>query len=385
MTKLIPRDYADIKTVGIPRGLLFYRYGTLWKTFLEDLGRIVIVSDETDKAVEEAGDAASVDECCLASKIYLGHVAGLIGRCDAVFVPCYASGDHRAGFCTKFQSATDLVRNTFRDKKVRVLPLLVENVRDKKKTRLAFMDMAFRMGVAPHDASAAWKHAVQAQADRDARAANTQEETLRLLDEYRRVVARDKTGREERPLAILLAAHPYISHDKFLSGAIVQSIEEMGATVLYADETDHGKAYKAPLAILLAAHPYISHDKFLSGAIVQSIEEMGATVLYADETDHGKAYKASFDFSETLPWAINRELIGSILMLRDKIDGIVLVSAFPCGPDSMTDDAIMRCIEGVPILNLMIDAQSGTAGVQTRIESFVDILRFQQKGGYIHG
>lgn len=338
MTKLIPRDYADIKTVGIPRGLLFYRYGTLWKTFLEDLGRIVIVSDETDKAVEEAGDAASVDECCLASKIYLGHVAGLIGRCDAVFVPCYASGDHRAGFCTKFQSATDLVRNTFRDKKVRVLPLLVENVRDKKKTRLAFMDMAFRMGVAPHDASAAWKHAVQAQADRDARAANTQEEKLRLLDEYRRVVARDKTGREEKPLAILLAAHPYISH-----------------------------------------------DKFLSGAIVQSIEEMGATVLYADETDHGKAYKASFDFSETLPWAINRELIGSILMLRDKIDGIVLVSAFPCGPDSMTDDAIMRCIEGVPILNLMIDAQSGTAGVQTRIESFVDILRFQQKGGYIHG
>lgn len=338
MTKLIPRDYADIKTVGIPRGLLYYRYGTLWKTFLEDLGRIVVVSDETDKAIEEAGDAASVDECCLASKIYLGHVASLIGRCDAVFVPCYASSDHRAGFCTKFQSAPDLVRNTFRDEGVRVLPLLVENVRDKKKTRMAFMDMAFRMGVAPHDAGAAWKHAVQAQADRDARNANTQDETLRLLDEYRRVVAQDETGREERPLAILLAAHPYISH-----------------------------------------------DRFLSGSIVQSIEEMGATVVFADETDHAKAYKASFDFSETLPWTINRELIGSILMLRDRVDGIVLVSAFPCGPDSMTDDAIMRCIEGVPILNLMIDAQSGTAGMQTRIESFVDILRFQQKGGYIRG
>ena len=32
----------------------------------------------------------------------------------------------------------------------------------------------------------------------------------------------------------------------------------------------------------------------------------------------------------------------------------------------------------------MIDAQSGTAGVETRVESFVDILRFQQKGGYTH-
>ena len=28
--------------------------------------------------------------------------------------------------------------------------------------------------------------------------------------------------------------------------------------------------------------------------------------------------------------------------------------------------------------------QSGTAGVETRVESFVDILRFQQKGGYVH-
>ena len=85
-----------------------------------------------------------------------------------------------------------------------------------------------------------------------------------------------------------------------------------------------------------------------------------------------------------MPWLINRELIGSILLAQDSIDGIVLISAFPCGPDSMTDDAIMRCIQGTPILNLMIDAQSGTAGVETRVESFVDILRFQQKGGYTH-
>lgn len=51
----------------------------------------------------------------------------------------------------------------------------------------------------------------------------------------------------------------------------------------------------------------------------------------------------------------------------------------------MTNDAIMRYIHGTPILNLMIDAQSGTAGIQTRVESFMDILRFQQKGGYLHG
>ena len=134
----------------------------------------------------------------------------------------------------------------------------------------------------------------------------------------------------------------------------------------------------------MVAHPYISHDPYLSGAVIDSLEEMGATVVYADAMDHERAYKKSFEFSGTMPWLINRELIGSILLAQDRIDGIVLISAFPCGPDSMTDDAIMRCIQGTPILNLMIDAQSGTAGVETRVESFVDILRFQQKGGYTH-
>ena len=82
---------------------------------------------------------------------------------------------------------------------------------------------------------------------------------------------------------------------------------------------------------------------------------------------------------------MNREIIGAITQLHHRVDGIVLVSAFPCGPDSMTDDAIVRCIQGKPVLNLTIDAQSGTAGLETRVESFIDILRYQKKGGYVHG
>ena len=105
--------------------------------------------------------------------------------------------------------------------------------------------------------------------------------------------------------------------------------------------------------------------------------------MLACESDHDKCYEASKDFSATMPWRINRELIGAILRTRADISGIVLLSAFPCGPDSMTNDAVMRCISGIPILNLTVDSQSGTAGLETRIESFVDILRYQQTGGYL--
>lgn len=338
MALTIQPDLADIHVVGIPRGLLYHRYGPLWETFFTALGREVVVSEPTDRAIVEAGTAISVDECCLASKAYLGHVDALVGRCDAVFVPCYASCDPRAGFCTKFQAAPDLVANTFRDRGVRVLSCLVENVSKPREVRRAFADLAARLGASPALAKRAWKAGVRALEDARHAQAAAQEETLRLLAEYRAVTAADPTGTQERPLAILLAAHPYLTH-----------------------------------------------DAYLCGTIVESLEAMGATVLFADETNHARAYKASFEFTDTLPWVINRELIGSILLLRDQVDGIVLVSAFPCGPDSMTDDAIMRYIQGTPILNLMIDAQSGTAGVETRIESFVDILRYHQKGGYVHG
>lgn len=329
-------DLTDVHVIGIPRALLQYRYGVLWQTFFEQLGKDVVVSGETDKGVVDAGIARSVDETCLASKIFMGHVVDLIGRCDAVFVPCYASGDMHRGFCTKFQSMTDLVRSTFRTE-VRVLPLLVENASNGKETQAAFIELGQRLGTSRKEAKRAYKEALRAQRDADEQRARNQDEVLKLMEEFRDLVRKDPSKTEQ-----------------------------------------------APLSILVVAHPYIAFDQYMAGDIIRSLKELGCTVVYACDTDHAKAYRASLDFSTTMPWVINRELIGSILMVKDQVDGIVLVSAFPCGPDSMTDDAIMRCIRGVPILNLMIDAQTGTAGVQTRLESFIDILQFQHKGGYIH-
>ena len=63
------------------------------------------------------------------------------------------------------------------------------------------------------------------------------------------------------------------------------------------------------------------------------------------------------------------------------MDGIILLSAFPCGPDSMVNELIARRVKRVPMLNLVLDSQSGTAGIETRLESFIDIIRF--KGGQL--
>ena len=73
----------------------------------------------------EAGEALSVDECCLASKSYLGHAESLLGSCDALFVPSMGNLGRRQGFCTKFQALPDLVANTFADQRIEVLSCLV--------------------------------------------------------------------------------------------------------------------------------------------------------------------------------------------------------------------------------------------------------------------
>lgn len=330
-----PAPYAPFERIGMPRALLYYRYGALWTTFLQAIGRTVVLSDPTDRAIVERGDAVSNDECCLASKIYLGHVASLIGRCDAIFAPSIGNIGHFRGFCTKFQALPDLVANTFADEGVDVVSCLVNETEERLGMKAAMLTLASRFGTHPAEARRAWKEAARAQSQAERAACARQAEALQAAE----ASAQAPAARE-------------------------------GA---------------APVSILLAAHPYLAHDPFMGGAIEGMLSDMGAATLFADETDRKRALQRSFEFSDTLPWVVNREIIGSIMMLHPHVDGIVLVSAFPCGPDSMTDDAIMRCIQGKPILNLTIDAQSGTAGLETRIESFVDILRYQKKGGYVHG
>lgn len=325
--------YAGFECIGIPRALMYYRYGALWEAFFHAIGRQTVLSEPTDRSTVERGDALSNDECCLASKIYLGHVDALKGRCDAVFAPSMANVGHFKSFCTKFQALPDLVANTFPNGEVNVVSCLVNETEDRTSMKDAFLNLAAQFGVGKRDAKRAWKEAAHAQ------------------EQFERAA----TQRQARQCEQLKAAR----------------------TATTADA-------QQPIGILLAAHPYLLHDAFMGGALADMLNEMGVTVLHTDESDRKASLKTSFEFSETLPWIVNREIIGSIMHLHELVDGIVLVSAFPCGPDSMTDDAIMRCIEGKPILNLTIDAQSGTAGLETRIESFVDILRYQKKGGYVH-
>lgn len=326
-----PAPYADVRTVGIPRALLYYRYGAFWKRFFEEIGRTVVVSEPSDLGIYERGQEASVDETCLVAKLYLGHVRALLDRDDApdaVYVPGIANHGRWHTYCTKFQALPDIVENALYERHPRIISTYVEEQETDATRERVYTDLALKFGMSHKQARFAYKQACRAQREHDAALAKAQAELV-------------------------------ASQAKLPAG-------------------------KRPLTILVAAHSYVLHDPYVGGPVIDALRNMDVTVLFSDEFDRERAYKRSFDFSQSMPWEVNREIVGTVLELFDHVDGIVLMSAYPCGPDSMTDDAISRHIKGKPLLMLTVDAQSGTAGIETRVESFVDILTYQKRGGYLH-
>ncbi len=77
----------NLVQIGIPRALLYYRYGGLWKSFLRGLGLEIVLSPETDEAILERGLVCVSSEVCLPIKIIAGHLLYLRDCVDTIFFP----------------------------------------------------------------------------------------------------------------------------------------------------------------------------------------------------------------------------------------------------------------------------------------------------------
>lgn len=303
----------QITTIGLPRAMLYYRCRTLWRAFFHELGLETVTSAPTDRDILERGTALAIDEACLSLKIYLGHVAALVGKCDYILTPRVSSFGRHRNLCTRFESTPDLTRNVFRNSGQKFLSYEVDSLL-KKDEEAAFTEMGRSLGYSLKAAKKAYRQAKKMEA----------------------------------------AQHK----------ARVQKQEQ-----LYKREG---------MKVLIAAHSYVAEDPCMGRAVTDYLKGAGVIPLRADLVDRDAALKRSRELSPTCKWEISREILGGVAMHQHDVDGIILLSAFPCGPDAMVNELITRRVKGVPMLNLVLDSQSGTAGVETRLESFIDIIRFKE-------
>ena len=313
--------------IGIPRAGMYYRNGVLWEEFFKALGIEYVLSPKTNKSILERGSAIMVDESCLASKIYMGHVAYLLDRCDRLFIPWLSNfGEHGIN-CTRFRAYPAMTANLFRDRAPEILSYAIDysGTQDMKHAgdeETAFVSMAKALGKSKKEVRLAYRAAKEI-ADR---------------------AFNEKIAQTER----------------LASGA--------------------GKK------ILLVGHDYCIYDEYIGRPVTKSLEGYGVTVIDANNTDRLQAQRDFLQLSDgTLPWIVSRELLGGVVHYRSRVDGIILLTGFPCGPDSVVNEVIKREVQELPILYLLLDGQDGMAGVETRIESFIDILTFRDSGGQGNG
>lgn len=140
-------------------------------------------------------------------------------------------------------------------------------------------------------------------------------------------------------------------------------------------EYQRAQLHRPGLKILLAAQPYVLHDSLLGRPVVRMVEEQGGIPLYSDRFDKAECRRRSGEISRDLYWMMNKEILGAIAAHKEQADGIVLLTAFPCGTDCLANELALRRVKDIPIIPIILDEQQGEAGLQTRIESFLDILK----------
>jgi len=133
--------------------------------------------------------------------------------------------------------------------------------------------------------------------------------------------------------------------------------------------------------VLIVSHAYNTYDLAIGDSVVKFFKENNIDVIFADLIDSKTAKAKAKTAYNRMYWKVNTELLGGLETYKESVDGIVLITTFPCGPDSLINELIIRTTKDKPVLSLMIDEQDANAGLMTRLESFTDIITANKRRG----
>ena len=294
--------------IGLPKALLYHHYSPLWKAFFDELKVEFIESDNTTIKTLIKGKEKSIDESCLALKIYLGHIEELKDKCDYILVPRIFSLTKSEQVCTNFNCLYDLVRNTFKDIKILNYNIDVKHHHSEKS---GFIKIGKELGFSIIESASAYNKAKEIE-----------------NNYYKNEEKKAKNALKSNKTKILLLGHPYILKDNLIGKTITNYLEQNNISIIYS--------YQIPKDLI----------------------EFNCSKI-----------------STKIHFTINKELIAAFNYFKDKVDGTIILTAFPCGPDSLSNEMIIRKRKKHPTLLLTFEDLTNNTAVITRLESFLDMLK----------
>ena len=290
--------------VGIPKGLLYYKYHPFLQTFFRELGAEIITSDDTNKEILNEGVKHCVDDACLPVKIFHGHVFSLKDKCDMIIIPRIMQLRNREYICPKFCGLPEMIINSIPD-----MPRTI--------TEPIY--------------------------------ATSRKQLYNWAEVTGSIITKDR-------LKIKKAFNKAVDMQKDYSTGI------------------NDKDYK--LNIGLVGHPYNIYDTFSNMNIVNKLNRLGVGVMTEEYVDEDSINSEVNSLFKKPFWTFARNSYGFTAHATNKklIDGVIYISSFACGIDSVVVELIKDKISDFPFMILKLDEHTGEAGLDTRVEAFVDML-----------
>jgi predicted nucleotide-binding protein (sugar kinase/HSP70/actin superfamily) len=320
--------------IGIPRALVYWKEpfsggshrGYFWKNFFENLGVEVIFSPKTNKEIIEMGMKIADPETCFATKVFLGHLLWLDGKCDKIFVPRLKTNEEKLEFCPRFFGLPDLAKILVKTK------ILTESFDFRKDNSLE--KPLWNLGKKLKVKEEKIKKAIEIAFQKEKEIKQKQEEEF-----FKRI----KSGKQK----IVLISHPYNLYDEFVNVDIKKRLEDLGAEVIFIDEV--------PLNSLIYTNTSTNFT---------NISEISGQI-------RGDSRWPRFH------WEFGKEIMEKVEeILKYPISGVIEISSFLCGCDAVLKEFVEKRFKEnkIPFLYLIIDENTADAGVQTRLEAFIDTL-----------
>ncbi len=326
--RLLQGDYNPGKntkkpSIGIPRGLMvYYQQFPLWRTFFENLGYRVIISDETNKSIVTRSMESMVAETCYPVEVMHGHILDLVEKgADYIFAPFIINNKTDESNptancnCPWIQTYSFMVKAAFHNR---------EDITGKLLTPV----LHFR-----------YRGVVKNQ-----------------LAEFARISLGVSRSACLKALSSGEAAQEYFE----------RSVAVLGAEVMKNLPSDKQ-------ALVLISRPYNSCDPALNLSVVEKLINLEVIPIPMDFLPLQE--QIIFDDYKNMYWPNGQKILAAArIIANDKRLFGVYLGNFRCGPDSFLHHFVHKEMQGKPYLQLEVDEHSADAGMITRCEAFLDSL-----------
>lgn len=352
--------------------ITFPQMGTLsivLKTLFSGLGCQVLVPPPTTKHTMELGMRFSPETVCLPFKVVLGNFIEALEQGADTLVTCGGAGPCRLGYYSVIQQQI-LEQLGYQFNMITVEPSLIGSYRQLKF-------------VAPHRS---WPQIYKAFQLAGAK--------MNLLDDIERKISGRRAGNSGSGSLTVFWEQAIKEIDRAESCQAVKGLREELQQRLQAIKS---VPPVKPLRVAIVGEIFVMLEPFVNQNLERRLGDMGVEVaktMYLSDYVQGhllrrQSYLNLYQKLSALAEPYLGHYVGghglksiayTVLKKQQGYDGIIQVYPFTCMPEVVAKNILPRVsLElDMPVLTLAYDEQTGEAGIMTRLEAFIDLLKYRK-------